>query len=385
MSGKRPGVLISCPFFRPNVGGVETHLNDLCEYLKKCGNNIYVVTYQPLTTKARAPAIEKNGDLWIRRIRWPGYNLFHKLEPFPLAEFLYLTPRLLAATFLFLLIHGKKINVIHGHGFNSAFIGRILKPIFGKRVVVSTHAIYNLKRKSLFSRVLAWTLNGADSVVCLSQPSMEELRQIGVRNEKLGIYTYWVNQRAFRPLDKNASKDLLGWKGRFIALFVGRFIEKKGVRLLLEAARAMAAHKDIFFAFIGDGPLAGEIERAARESSNIIFAGRVDNEKLPLYYNAADILCVPSLYEEGFGRVIAEAFSCGVPVIASRRGAIPDIITDRTGILIEPGIAALKDNILKMYRDRGLLEGLSRNCRDYAVERFSEKNAQAITAAYRIL
>ena len=57
------GILMICPFFRPNVGGVETHLNDLCEYLKKRGHRVFVVTYQPLMTDMKAENL-KNPRTW---------------------------------------------------------------------------------------------------------------------------------------------------------------------------------------------------------------------------------------------------------------------------------------------------------------------------------
>jgi len=84
-------VLILSPFFRPNIGVVETHLDDLCEYLRKNGHKAFVITYQPLIAKNRGQKLEKRENLEIRRIRWFGYNFFHMLEPYPLPEFIYLT------------------------------------------------------------------------------------------------------------------------------------------------------------------------------------------------------------------------------------------------------------------------------------------------------
>src|SRR3990167_5897303 len=133
----KPGVLILSPFFSPNIGGVETYLDDLCEYLIKQNYRIYVVTYQPLTTRCKGLKVEKKGELEIRRITWFGHNWFHKLEPYPLLEFLYLMPYLFIYTFFFLLMSHKKIDVIHAHGITVAFITKFLVKIFKKRAVMS--------------------------------------------------------------------------------------------------------------------------------------------------------------------------------------------------------------------------------------------------------
>lgn len=377
----RKGILILSPFFSPNIGGVETHLDDLCEYLRTHNYKVYVVTYQPLTTKVKGLKIEKKENLEIHRIWWPGFNLFHKLEPYPILEFLYLTPRLFIASFSFLLKNKEKIDIIHAQGFNTSFIAKILSGIFRKKFIVSTHAIYGLNPHSLMAKVIKWTLKSANKILTLSEPSKEELIQIGLPKNKINRYKYWVNQNIFKPLDKTEAKKSLGWDGKFIVLFVGRFIKIKGIDILLEVARQSC--KDIYFAFIGDGPLEQEIKKTSRHLSKVLYIGKIDNRNLPLYYNASDILLIPSLYEEGFGRVILEAVSCGVPVIGSRKGGIPEALSKNVGILIPPTISEIKRTIGALYRDRNKLKKLAENCRKYAEEKFSTKNALLITKNYR--
>ena len=68
MSSK--GILILTPFFSPNTGGVETHLDDLVEYLVKRSYQVYVLTYQPLMNNIQAQSVEKKPNLEIRRIKW---------------------------------------------------------------------------------------------------------------------------------------------------------------------------------------------------------------------------------------------------------------------------------------------------------------------------
>jgi glycosyltransferase involved in cell wall biosynthesis len=206
------------------------------------------------------------------------------------------------------------------------------------------------------------------------------LARIGIDEGKVQVYTYWVDQEVFRPLDRDGCKERLGWKGKFIVLFVGRFIRIKGAGLLIETAKQV--DRRICFAFIGDGPLAEEIKGASLKSENILYVGKIDNKELSVYYNASDIVIVPSQYEEGFGRVILEALSCGTPVIASNRGGIPEAVDEVVGVLVEPTVENLRRVIKELYHNRGKLERLANNCRRYAERNFSEENAHVIVRSY---
>ena len=82
-------LLLTSPF-RPNIGGVETHLDDLISEGTKKGVNFTVLTYQPLVTEARGKFKEKGKGFTIYRIPWIRMNLFLMLEKFPAFEFAYL-------------------------------------------------------------------------------------------------------------------------------------------------------------------------------------------------------------------------------------------------------------------------------------------------------
>lgn len=373
-------VLIISPFFRPNIGGVETHLDDLCEYLRTHGFFTYVVTYQPLTTRAKGLPFERRGNLEIHRLSWLGCNLFHKFESYPLVEFLYLFPGLFFATFWFMVKNHPKIDVIHAHGLTASFITRLLINLFKKRFIASIHAVYEMVPNSIMARMAKWTLRGADLVLTLSNASKRELAKVGLDEDRIDTFTYWVNQKIFKPFGKAEARKEVGWEGKFIVLFVGRLIKIKGIHVLLEIAKQTT--KDIYFAFIGDGPLSELISKSSKKLPNVLFIGKMDNRRLPLYYSAADLLCIPSQYEEGFGRVILESLSCGVPILGANRGGIPEAVDNTVGVLVDPTVGNLKKAIEHLSADTERLKKLGFSCRRYAEEKFSEKNAQAIVQAY---
>jgi len=371
------------PFFSPNIGGVETHLDDLCAYLQKIGHRVFVITYQPLTTRVRAPRFESRQNLEIRRIDWLGYNLFHKLEPYPLLEFIYLTPMLLMYSLFFLFRYRNDVDVIHAHGLNAAFVAKLLAGPFRKRAVVSIHAIYNLSERPMLARLMKISLFSFDTVLTLANRSKMELLKIGLDNDRLKVFTYWVDQAVFKPVSVVECRRKFALEGKFVVLFVGRLLAIKGVKVLIEVATRLAKVTDIVFMFVGDGPLANEVKAASDNFGNVIFVGKVENKELSQYYNTADVVIVPSIYEEGFGRVILEALSCGTPVIASNRGGIPEALAPSVGILIDPKVDEIQRTIERLYEHPEELGNLRRNCRVYAEERFSENNAKLIENAYR--
>lgn len=376
-------IFILVPTFSPNIGGVESYLDDLCRYLVKKGHYLYVMAYQPITTKARGLSFEKRGNLEIRRISWFGHNLFHKLEPYPLLEFLYITPWLFANAFFFMLKHRKNIDVIHAHGLNAAVMAKFLAQIFKKKSVMSTCAVYNFKKGSLMAKGTAWALGGFDRVLSLANFSREELLRIGIAEDKVKPYYLWIDQEAYSPRNKADVKVSLGVQNKFLVLFVGRFIKIKGVEIILEVASRVT--EDIHFCFIGDdGPLLSKVEEVAAQSKNVILIKGVRGKDLVPYYQAADLLVVPSLYNEAFGKVIIEALSCGTPVVGANKGAIRDIVLPAVGRVIEPTFENFQKEIEYFYHHRDELNDLTGRCRTYALEHFSEKNAEVIEGSYAL-
>ncbi len=365
--------------FAPNVGGVETHLTDLVEGLAKKRHTVFVLTYRPLVKKAPWKFLDKQKkNITIVRLPWiPGF--FYKFVTSPIIEFLYLVPGLFFATPVCLVINNP--DVIHAHGLVAGFIGVFWAKIFRKRVVVSTHNLYHFPASGLYHNFAKWIFSNASVTICLSDQSVEEIKKLGVPSEKVKRFIYWVNVDLFRPMDKEKIKRELNLAYPFIILFVGRLIEIKGVRELINAGKDVSNAVKIVIA--GDGPMHDEVEKAAQKrDGKIIFIGAIDNKKLPLYYNAADAVIIPSTHDEGFGRVILEALSCGIPVIGSNRGAIPEAMDETVGRLITVTPKNIAQAIMTLEKDKQLLAKLSKNARTFAVKRYSEKNIDIILSTY---
>ncbi len=121
------------------------------------------------------------------------------------------------------------------------------------------------------------------------------------------------------------------------ALFVGRLSPEKGVVTLLRAWKRL---KGVPLKVVGDGPLREEVQGLGRREglTEVEVLGQKPREEVLGLMHEAKVLVFPSRCYEGFPMTIAEAFACGLPVIASRLGAMAEIVEDqRTGLLFRPG------------------------------------------------
>ena len=133
-------------------------------------------------------------------------------------------------------------------------------------------------------------------------------------------------------------------QGKFKILFVGRHIERKGIRYLIEAAKYLP--RDQFeIRIVGVGDLTEELKKLASESATpnsaeIIFTGKLSPEALANEYRTANVFTLPAIVDskgdtEGLGVVLIEAMELGLPIVASNVGGIPDVVVDGvSGILV---------------------------------------------------
>jgi len=365
--------------FSPNIGGIETHFDNLVGVLDKKDWKVWVLTYKPITTNVGAPFYEKRGKrITIFRIPWFG-KLFYKLVRIPALEFLYLIPGLFIALPLFLVFKGSKLRVIDSHGLAAGFVSVFWGKIFGKKVITTTHSIYNFPKKGLYRKFATWIFGSSDRVLTLSKQSRKEISGLGVPEKKTEVFTYWIDINKFKRIS-NARKKL--WPNKnFVVLFIGRLVPEKGVNELLQAAGKW--DKNITLAIAGTGPLEENVQTQSRD--NLIYLGSIGQDRLPLYYSASDLLVIPSTHEEGFGRVILESLACGTPVLASRRGAIPEAMDESVGKFIEISPKKIKEEVEYFYNNKDILLKLSKNCRSYAEKKYSERNSSLIIKAFSAL
>lgn len=372
-------ILIITTHYPPNIGGVESHLQALVSKLVQLGWKVLISTYQPLASSQKSPVVDKSDSLIIYRMPWLGFNIFHHLTPFPILEFIFLFPGLMLISFFVLMKHLRSIEVIHCQGLVPTVVGVILGKIFRKKIISSVHNLYFFPKKGLYQGFAKLIFSSADTVLVPTKVSKKELEKINVPSKKIKIFRYWIDLKTFTPINKKKARKKLGWK-KFTVFFVGRLIETKGVLLLIKAFEK--TNFDVNLVIAGTGPLSQKVSQDAVWMPNLQFLGRVENNKLPIYYSAADLVVVPSTVDEGFGFVVMEATACGTPVLASNRGGLDDAVSSAVGGLIEPSVENFKNEIEKLSRDNFLMNKFAHNCRLYAEKNFSDKNISDIITTY---
>lgn len=192
----------------------------------------------------------------------------------------------------------------------------------------------------------------ADRIVLVSRYLLKKLAQAFPQfRKKMTVIHNAVDPQFWHPKSKlhpqtQQIREQWGLKKGATVLFVGRTVPEKGLHCLIEAmpgvrnkipkARLMVVGSPLFGAK-SDSAYVQKLKRwTAQLGDGVVFTGFVDSEQLHYYYAASDVMVVPSLWAEPFGKVVIEAMAMALPVIASRRGGIPEIIKkERGGVLID--------------------------------------------------
>jgi D-inositol-3-phosphate glycosyltransferase len=241
-------------------------------------------------------------------------------------------------------------DLIHSHYWLSGLAGEALKQRWRVPHVTMFHTLGEVKNRAsvreheteLRIESEARIIRGVDRVVCATEGEARLLRQLyGADPAKIAVIPLGVDLERFRPGDKESARVALGLKDERIVLFVGRLEPLKGIDILINAAALLESDVDCSVLIVGGDEASRsqlkrlqELARTRGIEQRVAFAGAVDHERLPLYYNAADVCVVPSHYES-FGLVAVEAMASGVPVVASRVGGLAGTVKDgETGYLI---------------------------------------------------
>jgi glycosyltransferase involved in cell wall biosynthesis len=178
-------------------------------------------------------------------------------------------------------------------------------------------------------------------------------------------------QRNISESSKSAQNDL-----GMNFLFLGRLEKAKGIDVLCEAfSHADSKKHNLKLRLAGNGPLDEMLREKYKHQENMIFTGPVFGAQKDELFRNSNMLVAPSIVPESFGIVIAEAFSFGLPVIASRVGAYPEIVREgETGFLVEPGsVEELSSALIRICEKKGQISRMSKKCLVEANKYTSEK------------
>lgn len=381
--GRRKKVLVlTSTFPRWDGDTCPMFVADLCQGLAKTMD----VTVLAPGARGAAPRETRDGYT-VRRFRysWPART--QRLADGAILPNIRRNPLLLAQVPPFVLaqmwaawrlMRRERFDAIHAHwAVPQGLVASLLKRRYGVPVITTTHGgdIYALRAGAAL-RAKRFALKTSDRITAVSAGLKAEVVALGVDERRVDVLPMGVDTRRFTPeafsLAIRARLNPLGP----VILFVGRLVEKKGARYLLEAMPGIVAeHPDARLALVGDGPEQATLERLTRDlgiEANVAFLGAVPNAELPAYYASSDVFVGPSVVEtngdtESFGVVFAEAMASGCPVVATDVGGVADVtghgeyarlVPQRDAAAIAQAVIALLGDraMHARVRDRGIVE-----------------------------
>jgi glycosyltransferase involved in cell wall biosynthesis len=286
----------------------------------------------------------------------------------------YIAPLAFVPYTLRLLRHGS-VDLLRGHSIlftgPSLLLARWLAR--SSTPIVLQHLHSDLE----WRRLEGWVLRRADVIFTLSDHSRQQLLDVCVSPNRIHVVMPGVQT----PATVEPWEDAWPPNSGLRLLFFSRLVARKRPHVAVEAlAELRNRGLEATLVIAGDGPLRESLEARARElgvEDRITWLGAVFERKWGLY-DAADVFLFPSLLE-GFGFVVAEAQSRGVPVVAARGTATSEIVVDgETGLLVDGDAKSFADAVENLATPRAVA-GMRRRARE-AVARFDWERAAAETA-----
>jgi len=245
-------------------------------------------------------------------------------------------------------------------------------------------------------RLKRQAIEAADHLIAITETSRKVLIDEGVSPSLISVIPWSMDLTRFRPAPKDP--ELMSRLGIHaedkVILFIGRLIPEKGIRDILRCVSRLAdtgRTDHIRFLFVGDGPLAPEIETARHSFPELILRHPfVPYDQLPVLHNLADIFILPSTpghkIAEQFGFVLIESMASGKPIVTTTVGSIRDVVGE-AAVLIEPNKPdQLFTSIMQLMESPNLRQSLGEKALNRVREHFdADKNAERLASIYKTI
>jgi glycosyltransferase involved in cell wall biosynthesis len=271
--------------------------------------------------------------------------------------------------------------------------GKIFNKISRYRIITNVLKYRCYKNSRLLSLPIAITIyfhwikktwiNYVNSYIALNKFCKKKFIEAGLPSNRIFIKPNFLQN----PPEPN-------YTHKYYAVYIGRIAQEKGIRILVDSIKYYnnensfaGKFKAINIKIVGEGPLKNEIETNIRLQGikGVELLGRKNFSECLDILKYAKFIIIPSICYEGFPMVLREAFACGKPVIASRLGALAELVEDgKTGILFETGNAKdLAEKIKWMFENDNVCVEMGKNARKIFEEKYTaEKNFKILMDIY---
>ena len=245
-------------------------------------------------------------------------------------------------------VRRRRPDLIHAHWvLPNGLIGAVVSRLTRVPLVVSLPGsdVLMAGKNPLFNRMARFAWQTSDLITTNSAELRAEAVRLGAPPDRLELLVYGVDARAFVPCAEGTDelRAQLGLRaGDVVALGVGRMVYKKGFDVLIRALALLREPQPrVQAVLVGEGDLTAEWQSLAREcgvSDRVVFAGRVPHDRIARYYNACDVLVMPSVTRpvDGLNVCVLDAMACAKPIVASRAAGNPLVVADGVnGLLVD--------------------------------------------------
>ena len=229
-----------------------------------------------------------------------------------------------------------------------------------------------------FHRLAGTWRNKVDAYIALTEFGRKKHIEFGLPEDKVFVKPNFLQNPPEPKYSNNG-----------YAIFLGRFSLEKGVNTLIDACGILQSnfHNHFIVKALGDGPLKKSLQVKCKDNKilNIEFTGRRSFSECMELLKGAQFMVMPSISYENFPMTIREAFACGKPVIASRLGAMAELVEDgKTGILFKPGSPNdLAAKIKWMLDNKDACVEMGKNARaEFEAKYTADKNYEILMGIY---
>lgn len=280
----------------------------------------------------------------------------------------------------------KKISpdVVNAHyaltnGVIAAFSGNrpIVISVWGSDVIWDKI----VRIPSFMKLFLKYAFHRADAICVTSKFMIQFVLPVAPKSERIVHVPFGIDCSLFMP----AKSKTHGQSGQFRIGFIKTLEMLYGPHVLIQALpNILKAVPDVTLVMAGKDKMDGQLKMLADKlgvGDRVEFTGFIQNDKIPEILHSLDIYVHPSICQESFGVSILEASACGIPVVATRVGGVPEVCIDgQTGLLIEPNNPeALAEAIIKLANDPELRHNMGQAGRDFVVNNYDwNRNVQTM-------
>ncbi|XP_034185413.1 phosphatidylinositol glycan anchor biosynthesis class A isoform X3 [Osmia lignaria lignaria] len=342
MSTLKHKICMVSDFFYPNMGGVEEHIFNLSQCLLGFGHKVVVLTHS-------------YGDRIGVRYMTNGLKVYY----IPVKVFYNqcVLPTMICSIPLIRYIFiREEIQIVHGHSAFSALAheGMLIGRLMGLKTTFTDHSLFGFADASaiLTNKFLEISLSDCNHCICVSHTGKENtVLRANVLKEKVSVIPNAVDTTLFMP-------DIAKRDDNFITIvIVSRLVYRKGVDLLARIIPDICSRYDnVQFLIAGDGPKRWLIEEVRERNllqHRVTLLGSLEHSQVRHVLNKGHIFLNTSL-TEAYCMAIVEAAACGLQVVSTKVGGIPEVLPEDLIYLVEPTVQALIEGLefaIKDYRE----------------------------------